>query len=352
MPHSRSTRKAQPPTTKLLLIQLKRIGDALLTTPVISTLREHLPDAHITLALDRATAALAPALGADRTIIFRRGFAGAPFWHELATGKFDYCIDLTGNDRSGLATALSRAPRRITWMRFSKKPLRRAVYSEFVESSVKHRHTADHHTDLLQPLGIHVENVPLSLHLPDEARAEATEALSAAGVDADVPFAVIHAGTARPEKYWSPERWAEIATLLRREHGLPVLLTGSRDAAERKHLEAIQRALASAGESHCPNLAGRLSLLGTAAVLSRARLLCAVDSAPVHLADALDVPLVALFGPTNPYHWRPRRASACVVTAAGAPPFSPAHPQAPMSEISTAAVAEAIRTLAGASCGL
>lgn len=308
-----------------------------------------MPGAHITLALDRATAGLAPALGADRTIIFRKGFSGAPFWHELATGKFDICLDLTGNDRSGLATALSRAPRRITWARFSKKPLRRAVYSDFVESSVKHRHTADHHTDLLQPLGIQVENVPLSLHLPDESRAEAAEALNAVGIAANAPFAVIHAGTARPEKYWLPERWAEVATLLRREYGLPVLLTGSRDSAERRHLEAIQSALSSAGESRCPDLAGKLSLLGTAAVLSQARLLCAVDSAPVHLADALDVPLVALFGPTNPYHWRPRRASACVVTAAGAPPFSPTHPQAPMSEISTAVVAEAIRTLVGTS---
>jgi ADP-heptose:LPS heptosyltransferase len=218
-----------------------------------------------------------------------------------------------------------------------------------VDSSVKHRHTADHHTDLLRPLGIQVENVPLSLHLPDESRAEAAEALSAVEIDANTPFAVIHAGTARPEKYWQPERWAEVASLLRREYGLPVLLTGSRDAAEHRHVETIQRALASAGESRCPNLSGRLSLLGTAAVLSRARLLCAVDSAPVHLADALDVPLVALFGPTNPYHWRPRRASACVVTAAGAPPFSPAHPQAPMSQISTASVAEAIRTLVGIS---
>jgi len=311
---------------RVLILQLKRIGDALLTTPVISALREHQRGAEITIALDRATAALAPALGADHTLI-----RGDNFWTGLATSRFDVCLDLTGNDRSALATVVSRAPRRITWARFARKPLRKFLYTDFVESSVKLRHTADHHTDLLRALEIHVEEVPLALQLPTYALAEATNALARAGITSS--FAVVHPGTARQEKYWLPERWAEVIICLRREHGLPVLLTGSKDPAEAAHLAVIQAAL----PEPCLNLAGKLSLLGTAAVLKKARLLCAVDSAPVHFADALETPVVALFGPTNPLHWRPRRTSAHIVT--------PAIGKAPMDQISTASVLKELAEL-------
>jgi ADP-heptose:LPS heptosyltransferase len=304
----------------------------LLTTPVMAALRAHAPDCHITLALDAGTFALAPALGADRVLV-----RGKNFWRGLAGGGFDVCLDLTGNDRSALVALVSRAPRRITWSRFARKPLRRVVYTEFVESSVKTRHTADHHTDLLRALGIEVEGVPMALALPGEARREAATALE--GVRE--PFAVVHPGTARPEKYWLPERWAEVISSLRDEHGLAVVLTGSNAPDERAHLDAIQAAL----PVPCTDLAGKLSLLGSAAVLERARLVCAVDSAPVHLADALGTPVVALFGPTNPFHWRPRRATARLVTVAETPAITPNHPKAPMEEIRVEPVLDAIREL-------
>ena len=91
---------------RILVIQLKRIGDVILTTPLLAALRENLPEAEITLALDASTAALAPALDADRTLVFRRGLAGLGFWRELARGGFDICLDVTGNDRSATATSL------------------------------------------------------------------------------------------------------------------------------------------------------------------------------------------------------------------------------------------------------
>jgi ADP-heptose:LPS heptosyltransferase len=323
----------------ILVIQLKRIGDAILTTSLLAALRDHVPGCRITLVLDAATAALEPALGADRTLIFRRGKAGLSFWHALAAGGFDACLDLTGNDRSAMATALSRATRRVTWERFAKKPLRRIVYNEFIDSSVKNRHTADHYTDLLRAFGIQVENVPLALHLPQAAREEAERALAEAGISP--PFAVVHAGTARAEKYWEAGRWAKTIQVLQTECRLTVVLTGSADSVERTHLDDIQRKLSEP----CPDLAGRLSLLGTAAVIQRARLVCAVDSAPVHLADALGTPLVALFGPTNPFHWRPRRIGSRIVTAANAGEFAPDFPKAPMSDIRTESVLTAIRDL-------
>ncbi len=323
---------------RILVLQLQRIGDVILTTPLLAGLRKSSPGCSITIAIDESTAALAPALDVERAVVFRKGFAGHGFWRELAAGRFDVCLDVTGNDRSASAAALSGARRRITWSRFAGKPLRRLAFTEFVDSSVKGRHTADHHTDLLRALGVELENVPLDLRLPQAARDEAANAL--AGIA--MPFAVVHAGTTRAEKYWLPERWAEVIAFIRSELGLPVVLTGSSDASERRHLDAIQRAALEP----CLDLAGKLSLLGSAAVIERARLLCAVDSAPVHFADALGTPLVALFGPTNPFHWRPRRATSRIVAAAGeGQELAPGYPKAPMSGIAVSSVVAAVRSL-------
>lgn len=322
---------------RVLVIQLKRIGDVILTTPLLAALRQQAPGCAMTMALDTTTAPLAAALDVDRTLVFRRGLAGWNFWREVAGSGFDVCLDLTGNDRSAAIAALSRARRKITWARLAGKPWRRAVFTDFVESSVRDRHTADHQTDLLRALDIEVENVPLHLRLPEVARSEARQALARAGVDG--PFSIVHPGTARAEKYWLPERWSEVIEFLRAERGRPVILTGARDPAERAHLDAIQRGLAAPGI----DFSGQLSLLATAALIEQASLLCAVDSAPVHFADALGTPLVALFGPTNPFHWRPRRATSRIVAATE--PATATYVKAPMSELPVERVIAALREL-------
>ncbi len=293
---------------RILLIQLKRIGDVILTTPALSALREAFPTAHLTLAIDVNANGLAAALPADEVLVRRAGVAGLSFWSAIFRGKFSTALDFTGNDRSALVTALSRAPQRITYARFARKPLRRLIFTEFVDSSVRHRHTADHHTDLLQPLGIQREDVSSALALPPSAIAEADTTLLAAGLTA--PYAIVHPGTARAEKYWLPERWAAVIDFLQTEKQLTVFLTGSNDASEQSHFAAIKSHLAQPAV----DVSGKLSLLGTAALIARARLVAAVDSAPVHFADALGTPVVALFGPTNPFHWRPRNSQSVIVS--------------------------------------
>ncbi len=300
---------------RILLIQLKRIGDVILTTPALVALRERFPDAHLTVAIDANAAGLAAALPADEVLVRRPH--NLCFWRAILSRRFDTTLDFTGNDRSALVSALSRAPRRITYQRFAKKPLRRRIYTDFVDSSVRDRHTADHHTDLLAPLGIAVDDVPSQLTLPPEAIAEADAFLTANHVAA--PFTILHPGTTRAEKYWPAENWTRLISQLPG----PLIITGSNDPAEQRHLSSILTPAVT-------NAAGALTLLGTAALIHRAALVVAVDSAPVHLADALGTPVIALFGPTNPFHWRPRDPKSHVIQLGKT-----------MSDISPAAVLEA-----------
>jgi heptosyltransferase-3 len=99
---------------KILLIQLRRLGDLILTTPAISALREHLPAAQIALAVSGECAPLLPAIqGLRQTFLTKRGVRDLSAWMEIRRAGFDCVVDFTRNDRSAWLTFLSGAPQRI-----------------------------------------------------------------------------------------------------------------------------------------------------------------------------------------------------------------------------------------------
>jgi len=86
-------------------------------------------------------------------------------------------------------------------------------------------------------------------------------------------------------------------------------------------------------------------------MIGRARLLITVDSAPMHLASASRTPQVILFGPTNPFHWRPRESPALILQGTSTAPFVefvPKQPRLSMNQISTEGVIDAMETLLSA----
>ncbi|MGA7901568.1 MAG: glycosyltransferase family 9 protein [Terrimicrobiaceae bacterium] len=333
---------------KILLIQLKRIGDLILTTPAVRCLREEFPGARLILVVDSSCAGLLDSVAVDERWIYRKGGGlrglvgrGSNAWlrRGLLLSGADWSLDFSGTDRSTYLSTLSLAKRRVTFERFRRKPLRKYLYTDFVTSSVSERHTADHYTDLLRPLGVQRENVSLDVRLPEKPLARARVLLADAGVPE--AYVVVHAGTARPEKYWRPERWADVIGFLHDEFGLISVLTGSRDPGEREYLAKIKSALSC---KHV-DLSGMTGLLELAGVIKGAKLLCGVDTAAVHLADAMNTPSLALFGPTNPYHWRPRRAKSVILRARTRPPFTPQQKGGPMEDIPVGAVIESLKEL-------
>ena len=328
---------------KILALKLKRIGDLVLTTPALVALRQAFPEAHLTLCILENCEGLVPALPCvDETLVFRTGRVNTALLARLAFGGFDICLDFTGNDRSAFFTLLSRAPRRITWGWVKRSRYRPLVFNEFVDSSVRENHTVDHHLDLLAPLGIERRDLPVTLNLPPETREAAARLLAKAGIDG--PYAVVHPGTARAEKYWVPERWAAIMDYVQGELGLPCVVTGSRDGFEQAHLQAIRAGLRTPWR----DFSGKADLLGLAAIIQRASLLMSMDSAPVHLGAAFGIPQIALFGETNPFAWRPRHERTRVLYAGEAEPLTQFEPRAlprPLSDLSTDTVLRAINSL-------
>src|ERR1044071_1205715 len=193
----------------ILLLQLKRIGDLILTTPAITALREKCPDASISLVVSSAVKELLPAIiGIDKVFEVRGKTDDAFDWIALSLGKFDYCLDFTRNDRSSFLTFLSGARKRITSDHPNLRTKFRAKsYNEFVESPVGFLHTIDYHLALLQPLGIENPSRAIRLQLPEANSMKADELLRAANVD---EFVCFHPGSARAEKFWEARRWAQL----------------------------------------------------------------------------------------------------------------------------------------------
>ena len=332
---------------KILLIQLRRLGDLILTTPAISALREHLPGAQIALAVSHECESLLPAIqGLQRTFLTKRGLRDLSTWMQIRRAGFDCVIDFTRNDRSAWLTVLSASPRRIVSDRLKiKSKFRGRFYNEFVDCAMKQMHTVDYGLALLQPLGISALADDPVLDLPAAAKMRAATIMR--DQIRDRPFAIFHPGSARAEKFWEPERWCQIIEFAATGLGLFPVLSGGANNLERAHLLVIREKLHTA----VLDVSGQLDLLVLAALLEHARLLVTVDSAPMHLASATGTPQVALFGPTNPFHWRPRKSPAAILFGDSPQPlrhFQVPEPKRPMNQISTAAVIDAMRSMLSA----
>jgi len=205
---------------------------------------------------------------------------------------------------------------------------------------VRDAHTAQHYLDLAAqvrpPDGPRADDLQPELVLPPNLRGNA---------QVEGGYALLHPGTARTEKYWLPGRWGEVAAHLRDAHGLRTIFTCGPGDFERAHVQAIpDAAIPGKSEIREPK-----ELMALAALVAGARVVISCDTSVVHLAAAFRAPQVVLFGPTNPFHWRPLHDRAVVLSAAQpeAPltRFEPRMKEASMEHLSTALVIRATDSL-------
>ena len=327
---------------KILLLQLKRIGDLILTTPAIAALRERFPDADVTMVVSSECADLLPAIsGVDRILMARRNLSDLAAFLAVAGKKFDYCVDFTRNDRSAFLAFLSNARKRIVSYRVRDQSKSRALlYTDFVNIRMRDLHTIDYNLSLLEPLGIRDLSSSLHLRLPQSAHEKADALRRSWNISKS--YIVLHPGSARQEKLWDTGRWAQVIERFGRDNGPELILTSGASKHEQAHIAAIKN------QTKIIDLSGKTDLLTLSALIAGARLLVTVDSAPMHLAAATHTPQVILFGPTNPFHWRPRESPALILQGKTPQPiteFSPVQPRLPMSQISTEAVISAMDSL-------
>jgi len=328
---------------KILALQLKRIGDVILTLPALAALKNKHPNAEISVVLVDGCGVLAPLLPEGvKPLIYRRGKLNLSVWRALFCTRYSACYDFTGSDRSTLMARMSGAKQKVAYRKsVEKKPSRAKVFNRICEAKVRDHHTIDYHIELVDADGSCFDFRP---SIPKATVAQVDAVLADGGVGKD--FVVVHPGTARDEKYWPAKRWGEVLEHLAGDESRQVVLTGSPDAREQAHLSEVK----SATSAPVIDLSGTVDLVGLTELLRRATLVIGVDSAAMHLAALFERPEIALFGPTNPFHWRPLHKRVQILLAGHSSPvedFQPRHEASPMDSISTDTVIRAIRTVLG-----
>ncbi len=341
---------------RILIIQLKRIGDFILTAPAVTALREAYPKAEIVMLVPGNVADLAKCLPAvNRVITYQSGGTNLEAWGSALVGEWDTCLDFTGTDRSAFLVTLSRAKHRIGYAKFANG-LRKLAYTKLCEASVRDLHTVDFHLALVEEAlaksrserqqaqrhkGQHPAfSIQQPFLVPPEAQAKVHSLLKSHGIS--TRFAIVHPGTVREEKFWLDERWAEVIEVLHTKHHLPVVITGAGDGLEKAHLIALRKHLCVP----VLDLTGQLTLVGLAGLIAQCHIILGVDSMAMHLAAMFAKPQIALFGPTNPFHWRARHERAVVLTPGHDEPqniFIAHAKKRGMKQISTSAVLGAMR---------
>jgi lipopolysaccharide heptosyltransferase II len=283
---------------RILISRMKFIGDVVLTTPVIRSLRNAFPDAYIAYMADAQAVTLLeqnPCLNEIIPFDFSR-----PTWCEqprvaalLLRRRFDLAIDLFGNPRSALLTFLTGARTRVGLDR----PGRGRLFTVRVRDEAVPKTAIDFHMQFLKALGIPQTSERTEIFLTEEERADARRILTGV-VDNTGPVVCLHPGATWPAKRWLPERFAEVAQAVRQRFKASVVLTaGPNDQ------DVIAKVREVSG-AEIPVFEG-LPLRKLAALLSQSSVCLANDSGPMHIAAAVGTPTIGIFGPGEENIWFP-----------------------------------------------
>ena len=284
---------------KILAIQFKYFGDAVLMTPALRALRDYFPQAELHVLLPEESAPLLhhlPWVTRVWPMVRRRGRVGQrEAWslvRALRRERFHRSVDFASNDRGAMISWLVGAHQRLGWDDSNGFLGRRWCYTQRVAPQTTAQYEAARLAGLLS--GWHVDppdSFDLALHT------DPTLANVAAGLLPD-SVVVCHLAASQPNRQWPVQRWAALYQLATAAD-IPVVFTTPTGARERALADALRALLPTV-----PFLPA-LPLAQFVAVLSRARVLVVGDTGPLHFAAGLGVPTLALFGPSDPRRFAP-----------------------------------------------
>ena len=280
---------------RILLIRFSSIGDIILTSPVIRVLRERAPEARIDMVVKREYAELVqtnPRLNKIYAFDKRTKLPGLlNLVRQVRAVRYDLILDLQRNLRSSLVYWGGRAVRRL---RYRRPMLKRALlvhlginlYKEIVP-------VPDLYFRPLKKLGFMNDGKGLELWPTTQQQEKAAALLRENQVREDALLIGLSPMAAHTMKMWEPEGFITLGAALVGRYGARIVIFGGKE--DRALGEEIARAI----PGHPVVACGKLSLMESAALLGRCRLLVTNDTGVMHMAVAMKRKVVAIFGPTT-----------------------------------------------------
>lgn len=276
------------PINNILIIRPGGIGDAVLLAPAIGFIKKSCPAIHITVLSEKRNCGVFPLIpGVDRLLRYDSPIE----LFQAIRLRYDVVIDTEQwYHLSAVIARLIRSPMKIGF----DTNQRRRMFTHGIRYDLT-AYEPDNFLALLKPLGVEITQVARtnSLSIPQQSISKSEQLLQPLGSDS---FVVMFPGASIEEKRWGADRFNLVAKRLA-EDGYRVVVVGGREDCSDGDM------IAGAGGL---NLAGMTSLAETAAVIARSSLVISGDSGVLHLAAALDVPTISLFGPSSVTKWAPR----------------------------------------------
>jgi heptosyltransferase I len=289
------------PFRRVCIVMMSAVGDAVHVLPVINALKRHSPGAHITWILQPGPAALVRGhRSVDEILIFDRSKgirAFAEIRRALASRDFDLVINLQVYFKAGIVTQFTRAQVKLGFDRARARDFNWLFTTHRIPPH-EPQHVQDQYFEFLTALGVPHEPVEWDLGPRPDERAWQHEFFSRF----DRPTASLVVATSKPQKDWLPERWAQVVDALWHDFDLQPMLVGGRSARE---LHAEQAIMQHARQR--PHSALGRGLRNLVGILDGSALVLSPDTGPLHMAVALDRPVVSLLGYTNPKRTGPYR---------------------------------------------
>jgi heptosyltransferase-1 len=288
----------------ILIVKLGSIGDIVHTLPSLAALRRRFPDARIDWLVERRSCeilfdnpCLDKLLVVD-TLSWRKKLYSPGVWRqigesvrEIRARPYDVVFDFQGLVKSGLCSRLARSPRRVGFDRSDlREPVSAVFTNEHAVSTDGRCHVIDKNLSLLRAVGIETKERRFPIEIPKALEEQAAARLASMGL---AEFAAINAGGGWPTKRWGPEKYGKLAAELHRERKLESLVFWGpgEETLARRVVEASSGAVRMAPATTIRELVAYLKL---------ARLFVGGDTGPLHIADAIGVPVVGIFGPSDP----------------------------------------------------
>jgi len=300
-----------------LIIKPSSLGDIILALPALTALRESFPDAKISWLIRPDFAPLLKDHShLTDVIIFDRELLGKAWFHphafyslvslirRLRRGKFDAVIDLQGLFRTASLAWLSGCKKRFGMA--NTRELAHIFYTHKVDQDVSCIHLVDYYLKIIQTIAASKTKVQFVFPRDPVAADSINSLLTSQAVKPD-NYAVFIPGSAHSDKCWPAQRFAALADRIASQFQLSIVAAGT--ASERDIVESIK----NQADVPIVDLAGQTALSELVALLKAARLVISNDTGPGHIAAALGVPLVMIFGRSNPARVAPYSRPQCVV---------------------------------------
>ncbi len=276
---------------KILLIRTDRIGDVVLSLPMLPLLKKEFPNASITIMVRSYTRELVEAHSdVSAVMLWDEKNSLLDYVKVLKEKHFDLAILPYPRFNLALISFLSGIRIRVgTGYRWYSFLFNKKIYEHRKDAK---RHEVEYNLNLLKAIGIESNGVPqFEFTISDEVKIKTANILKSDGIISSTKFAVLHAGSGGSARDWKIEKFAELGDVLQMKEGLRVVLTGG------KNEEQLIASLELKMKTKPINYTGKFSLQELAALFQRASVFVSNSTGPLHIAAIVGTPVVAFYPP-------------------------------------------------------